>query len=134
MSRRSTTGVRCQPVGTRLVHGARSKHQIVLRSTVERRRLLRQLGLRQDELESVGKALLFNWSRAAAALTMLDEHAARVGWLDEDGRPRGWTNLYVSLLTAERLALGKLGDHLRAEQRDPFARLEAHLAAKRASA
>jgi hypothetical protein len=114
-----------------LVHGARSERQIVHRATVEKRRLLRQIGLRQADLESVGRALLQNWARAAAALTLMDEYAAHVGWLDDEGEPRGFTRLYVSMLNAERLALGKLGDHIRADPRDPFAALEAHLRDKR---
>jgi hypothetical protein len=108
--------------------------QIVRRATVEKRRLLRQIGLRQRELESVGQALLGNWARAAAVLHLLDEYAASAGWLDEAGDPRGFTRLYVSMLNAERLALGKLADHLRADERDPFAALEAHLATKRRQA
>src|SRR5262249_44744722 len=55
-----------------LRHGARSERQIVRRATVEKRRLLRQIGLRQNDLVSVGQALLLNWSRAAAALQLMD--------------------------------------------------------------
>lgn len=47
-------------------HGAQSERQIVRRATVEKRRLLRQIGLRQDDLGSVGRALLLNWSRGPA--------------------------------------------------------------------
>jgi hypothetical protein len=87
--------------------------------------------MRQSDLESVGRALLANWARAAAALSLLDDYAAREGWLEENGSPRGFSRLYVSLLNAERLALGKLGEHLRADARDPFAALAAHLRDKR---
>jgi hypothetical protein len=97
-----------------LTHGATSERQIVHRGTVEKRKLLRQIGLRQDDLESVGRALLTNWSRAAAALHLMDDYAAREGWLDRDGQPRGFARLYVSLLNSERLALKALSDHLRA--------------------
>lgn len=113
-----------------LKHGGSSEHQIVLRSTVEKRRLLRQLGIRQSDLASVGRALVLNWSRAAAALALMDDYAARHGWLDADGEPRGFARLYVSLLNAERLALRALADHLRDASDDPFERLSAHLAAK----
>lgn len=41
-------------------HGGSSSGQIVRRSTVEKRRLLRQIGLRADDLESLGRALLTN--------------------------------------------------------------------------
>jgi hypothetical protein len=112
----------------RLVHGAQSPRQIAQRSVVEKRRLLRQIGLRQSDLESVGQALLLNWSRSAAALTLLDDYAARAGWIDEAGNPRGFARLYVSLLNAERLALRGLAEHLRAAGTDPWARLADHLA------
>jgi hypothetical protein len=98
-------------------HLATSKRQIGHRAVVEKRKLLRQIGLRQSDLESVGQALLLNWSRAAAALHQMDDYAAREGWLDRDGQPRGFARLYVSMLNAERLALKALADHLRA--RDP---------------
>jgi hypothetical protein len=95
---------------------------------VEKRRLLRQIGLRQSDLESVGAALLLNWSRSAAALHLLDEFAAEHGWLKPDGEPRGFARLYISLLNSERLALRSLADHLRAAGVDPWARLADHLA------
>jgi hypothetical protein len=112
-----------------LRHGATSERQIVRRATIEKRRLLRQVGLRQQDLESVGRALLSNWARAAAALHLLDEFADREGWLDPDGNPRGFGRLYISLLNAERLALRALGDHLRAADTDPLSKLAAHLSA-----
>jgi hypothetical protein len=108
-------------------HGAQSG-QIVRRATVEKRRLLRQIGLRQQDLESLGRALLQNWARAAAALALMDGYAEREGWLDEHGHPRGFARLYVSLLNSERLALRALGDHLRAAEGDPWVRLADHLA------
>jgi hypothetical protein len=99
-----------------LKSGASSERQIVRRATVEKRRALRQIGMRERDLESVGRALLHNWARAAAALYLMDEYAARAGWLDEAGNPRGFARLYVSMLNSERLALVRLGDYLR--QRD----------------
>ncbi|MEP6977620.1 MAG: hypothetical protein ABI948_06165 [Thermoleophilia bacterium] len=55
-----------------------------------------------------------NWSRAAAALALMDEYAAEHGWLDGKGNPRGFARLYVSMLNAERLALARLDEHFRA--------------------
>jgi len=49
-------------------HGATEERQIVRRATVEKRRLLRQTGLRETDLESIGRALLLNWARAAARI------------------------------------------------------------------
>ena len=113
-----------------LRHGAQSERRIGRRATVEKRRLLRQIGLRQDDLESVGRALLLNWSRAAAALHLMDDYAAREGWLDAEGNPRGFARLYVSMLNAERHALKALSDHLRTREADPFDTLDAYLSKK----
>jgi hypothetical protein len=113
-----------------LQHGAYSGRQIIHRATVEKRRLLRQVGLRQSDLESIGRALLQNWARAAAALALMDGYAAGAGWLDEDGNPRGFARLYVSLLNSERLALRALGDHLRAADGDAVERLHDYLATR----
>jgi hypothetical protein len=113
------------------VHGGYSGAQIVRRSTVEKRRLLRQIGLRQDDLESLGRALLHNWARAAAALGLMDDYAAAHGWLDEHGAPRPFTKLYVTVLNSERLALRALGEHLRVRGGDPLVELHSYLEAKR---
>ncbi len=112
-------------------HGGSSNGQIVRRSTVEKRRLLRQIGLRADDLESLGRALLTNWSRAAAALHLMDVYAEENGWLDEHGSPRGFARLYVSMLNAERLALRALQDHLRVRHADPLAELHSYLEIKK---
>jgi hypothetical protein len=116
-----------------LRHGATSELQIGRRSTVEKRRLLRQIGLRAADLDSVGRALLTNWSRAAAALSLMDEYAEREGWLDDEGNVRGFGRLYVSCLNAERLSLRALGEHLRERKVDPYAALQDHLRRKRAA-
>jgi hypothetical protein len=100
-------------------HGASSEVQIVRRATVEKRRLLRQIGLRQGDLNSIGRALLTNWARSAAALQLMDAFAQEHGWLKPDGEPRGFARLYVSMLNAERLALTKLEEHIRARGGEP---------------
>ena len=97
-----------------LVHGAYSERRVTKRSTMEKRRLLRQLGMRHEDLESVGRALLQNWARAAAALALMDDYAETHGWLTEDGDARGFAKLYVSMLNAERLALRDLERHIAA--------------------
>ena len=63
---------------------------------IEKRRLLRQIGLRQADLGSVGQALLLNWARAAGALHLLDEYAQREGWLDAAGDPRAFSGLLAA--------------------------------------
>ena len=73
---------------------------------------MRQISLRQSDLDSVGRALLLNWSRAAAALHEMDDFAEEHGWLD-DGVPRPFMKVYFTALNCERLALRAFGDHLR---------------------
>jgi hypothetical protein len=112
-----------------LVHGATSERQIVRRATVEKRRVLRQIGLREADLESLGRALLRNWARSAAALYLMDAYAERHGWLDADGNPRGFARLYVSMMNSELRALRALESYLRKrDDTDPVARLYEGLA------
>ena len=112
-----------------LKHGATSERQIVPVAARQKRRLLRQIGLRQSDLDGIGRGLLANWARAAAALALMDAFASEHGWLDAKGEPRGFARLYVSMLNAERLALAKLEDHVRARHRDAGAALRDYLAA-----
>ena len=110
-----------------LVHGANSDRRVTKLATIQKRRLLRQIGLRQDDLESLGRALLSNWARAAAALSLMDDYAESNGWLSEDGEPRGFAKLYVSMLNAERLALRDLERHIRLDRLDAADALHAYL-------
>ena len=100
-------------------HGAHSERVVAPLAQAHARRLLRQRGLRAGDLSAVGHGLLRNWSRAAAALELLDRHAAEVGLLDGDGEPRGFTRLYVQLLNSERHALRALEQHVQLERREP---------------
>jgi hypothetical protein len=95
-------------------HGAYSAPRVVSLAAVQRRRLLRQLRLRADDLDAVGRGLLLNWSRTAAALSLLDHHVSAVGLLDEKGEPRGFAALYLRLLGHERQAHKALAGHVRA--------------------
>lgn len=108
-------------------HGATSVQLVRSRATIEKRRLLRQIGLRQDDLESLGRALLTNWARCAAVLRMVDEHAEQVGWFDEDGDPRAFSKLYMAALNSERRALAELEKHVRAANADAASELRRYL-------
>jgi len=81
------------------------------------RRVLRQRGLNASDLSAIGRGLLHNWARAAAMLQLLEEHAATVGVLDDDGNPRSFTGLYTRLLESERKALRDMESHLHTRQR-----------------
>jgi len=102
-----------------LVRGATSERRISRRATVEKRRALRQIGLRQSDLEALGRTLLQSWARSAAVLSLLDDYAELHGWIDDAGKPHGFAALYVSMLNAERRALKDLGVYLRERQRGP---------------
>ena len=102
-----------------LRHGARSERVIRPLATRHARRLLRQRGLGATDLSAIGRGLLHNWARAAAALELLEEHAATVGLLDDDGNPRSFTGLYTRLLESERKALRDMESHLHAGDRGP---------------
>jgi hypothetical protein len=100
-------------------HGARSAR--VVRPLAQRhaRRLLRQRGVGASDLSAIGRGLLHNWSRAAAALELLDAYAAEHGLLDDKGEPRGFTKLYMAMLNAERHALVAMAQHLDTHSREP---------------
>jgi hypothetical protein len=106
-------------------HGAQSQRIVQPLAQRHARRLLRQRGVRAADLSAIGRALLHNWSRAAAALSLMDEYAEREGWLGSDGAPQPFAKFYVSMLNAERHALRAMEDHLQLEQRgvDPVASL-----------
>jgi hypothetical protein len=115
-------------------HGATSERRIRHRASVQKRRALRQLGLRQADLEALGRTLLQNWARAAAALSLLDEYAETHGFIDGEGKPHGFATLYVSLLNAERRALKDLHAYFRAahdDARRSWTVVEMHEAAER---
>jgi hypothetical protein len=106
-------------------HGAYSKAIVQQKGVIEKRRLLRQLGVSQQDLSPIAVAYLDSWARLKAKLLLLDrwlaEHKPEL--VDEAGETPSFTAFYVSLANAERHALAKLEQHL--EQRpatDPFAK------------
>jgi hypothetical protein len=94
-------------------HGAKSPARIARVARSQKRRLLRQIGLRASDLDGVGLALLDNWARAQAKVELLDQHFARVGLLDDEGEPIGATKLYFTALNSARLAVARLAEHLK---------------------
>jgi hypothetical protein len=99
-------------------HGATSPIQSAPVARAQRRRFLRQTGLRASDLEGIGLALLDNWARAQAKVDLLDRYFARCGFLDETGEPVPATRLYFTALNSARLALTRLSEHLKARQPD----------------
>jgi hypothetical protein len=110
-------------------HGAHSPARIAPVARAQRRRFLRQTGLRASDLEGLGLALLDNWARAQAKVALLDDHFAEVGFLDEDGEPVPATKVYFTALNTARLALTRLNEHMRERTRQPGAALAEYLEA-----
>jgi hypothetical protein len=107
-------------------HGAYSERQIRPRASRQKRRILRQIGLRAGDLDSVGRAYLDQWARAQAKVELLDEWFAEHGFLDDKGEPVGGAKVYFVALNAARLNLARFEEHLRsgrAERGDALAAL-----------
>jgi hypothetical protein len=117
-------------------HGAHSERRVKPLATVQKRRFLRQNGLRKADVDGVGLALLDAWARAQAKVELLDAFFADRGIVDpEDGRPAPALAVYFTALNAATKALGRLDDHLKARaETDPFEALSAHVVELRRAA
>lgn len=98
-------------------HGARSEVVVKRVATVQKRRLLRQVGLRANQLDGIGLALLDNWARAQAKVELMDEWATRHGWLTDEGDTPPFTKVYFAALNSARNSLSRLSEHLKATGR-----------------
>jgi len=105
-----------------LIGSGRDAHgrptEVVVRrvATVQKRRLLRQIGLRANEIDGIGQAYLDGWARAQAKVEIMDSWAAGRGWLDEQGRPPGFHDHYFAALNSARLSMNALSQHLKARK------------------
>ncbi len=98
-----------------LKHGAGSEVRVRRIATVQKRRLLRQIGLRQADLDGIAISYLDNWARAQAKVELLDAYADEHGWLDPDGKPPAFAAFYFTALNSARLSLDRLAAHLKAQ-------------------
>lgn len=117
--------------GRAVTHGIHSERVVRPVATVQKRRLLRQIGLRQADLDAVGLGYLDLWSRAQSKIELLDADYAARGFLDRRGNVRPSARFYFQALNVARSNLDALVRHLR--ERDlggPAAALAAHLAAR----
>lgn len=112
-----------------LVHGTRSERQIGTEAGNQKRRLLRQIGLRANQLDGIGKALLDNYCRAQAKVVLLDTYFEREGFLTAKGTPRDATRVYFTAINSARLALIRLNEHLKERHRDPTGDLRDYIEA-----
>jgi hypothetical protein len=116
-----------------LKHGIHSERRVRPLATTQKRRFLRQNGLRKADVDGIGLALLDAWARAQAKVELLDAWFAERGIVDDDGKPQPSLSIYFTALASATRTLGRLEDHLRrAGEVDPFAALQAHLQAKQA--
>lgn len=98
----------------KVTHGARSEPTVKRVATVQKRRLLRQIGLRMSDLDGIALGYLDAWARAQSKVELMDAWSAEHGWLDIEGKPPGFVAVYFAAINSGRLALGKLEEHLRA--------------------
>ena len=101
----------------RVLHGARSEPTVRRVATVQKRRLLRQIGLRAADLNGIGQGYLDSWARAQAKVELMDAWSDEHGWLTDDGKPPGFVAVYFAAINSARLALGKLDEHLMAQHK-----------------
>jgi hypothetical protein len=116
-----------------LKHGARSERTVKQAATVQKRRLLRQIGLRAGDLDGLGLAYVDTWARAQSKVELYDEWAGEHGFLNERGESPPWIREYFAALNSARLALAKLEDHLRQRGGSPSIVAVLQQTARRAS-
>jgi hypothetical protein len=98
-------------------HGGRSETRVNRVATVQKRRLLRQIGLRQNQLDGIAQGYLDSWARAQSKVELMDAWSAEHGWLDREGKPPAFVNTYFAAVNSARLSLAKLEGYLR-DKRD----------------
>jgi hypothetical protein len=101
-----------------LHHGARSTAVVARHARNEKRRFLRQTGLRIADLDGIALGYLDGWARAAAKVRLMDAWIQEHGLLDEDGNVPGFLPVYFTALNSARLSLARLEGHL--PKRDEF--------------
>ena len=96
-----------------LVHGERSELTVKKVATVQKRRMLRQIGLRQVDLTGIGLAFLGELrARAQAKVELMDADYERRGFLDRRGKPRASVSVYFTSLNSVRRSLAEFSKYL----------------------
>jgi hypothetical protein len=99
-----------------MTHGARSESLVRYVGTVQKRRLLRQIGLRTSDLDGVGIAYLDAWARAQSKVELMDAWSAEHGWLTPEGVPPPFVLVYFAAVNSARLAIDRFAAHLRQQK------------------
>jgi len=108
-----TPAVREQRSNASLKHGGRSEYQIRPVARAQKRRLMRQLGMRMGDLDGVANGLLDNWARAQAKVAIMDDYFQARGFIREDGEPEPASKVYFTALNSARLALTRFGEYMK---------------------
>jgi hypothetical protein len=95
-----------------LRHGADSESRVRPLANGNRRRILRQTGLKLRDFDPIGKALLEHYVRLAAKIVLIDDYLDEHGIVRDDGEPQPVLRVYVALQNSARLALQRLEEHL----------------------
>ena len=103
----------------RTTHGGRSEPRVKAVATIQKRRLLRQIGLRLGDLDAVAFGYLDLWARAQSKVELYDGWAAEHGYLTAAGESPSWVREYFAAINSARLALAKLADHLKQRGGEP---------------
>ena len=85
-------------------------------ATVQKRRLLRQIGLRAGDLDTVALGYLDLWARVQSKVELYDSWASTHGYLKPDGPSPPWVNHYFAAVNASGRLLQKLEQHLAARE------------------
>jgi hypothetical protein len=125
---RTDVVTRFQPGNVRsLKHGAHSEVTLKKHGTIQKRRILRQIGLRQADLDGLGVAYLDNWARAQSKVELLDQWFSDRGFLDSEGEPAPGVKVYFVACNSARLALARLEAHLATRDKSAHMQLSEYL-------
>lgn len=107
-----------------VTHGSKAPALVAPQAMTAKRRLLRNLKLKHEDLDALGRARLDLWSRAAAKIVLMDRHFDKHGFLDEHGNPHPAADHYLRCLSAANRTLDKLESHFLLALDEPVADLQ----------
>ncbi len=99
------------------VHGATSERRIQPVAKNQKRKLLRQLGVRAGDLDAIAGVMVDLLARSLSKLQLLDTYYIQHGIVRVDGEPEPSLNAYLALLNTSRLTASKLAEHMASQGR-----------------
>ena len=79
---------RAQRAQAALRHGAHAEAKVAPVARAQKRRFLRQSGLKASQLDGLGRAYLDNYARAQAKVELMD------GWVERHGREASTADVF----------------------------------------